>query len=128
MELITISSCGTSVLMTSPVPRSKTSLTRFILPLTRTHLLEISRKPQFYINSFFRAINPGGVRLGTPAMTTRGMKEADMEIIAGFLIKGIEISKRIQGVVGKQLKDFLPALDTDEEIKVVGEQVKAFAS
>ena len=74
------------------------------------------------------ALNPGGIRLGTPAMTTRGMKEPEMEIIAGFLLKGIEISKRIQAAVGKQLKDFLPALDTDEEIKAVAEQVKAFAS
>ena len=40
-----------------------------------------------------------------------------MEVIAAFLLRGIEISKRIQGTVGKLLKDFLPALDEDEEIK-----------
>ena len=74
------------------------------------------------------ALNPGGVRLGTPAMTTRGMKEPEMEVIAGFLLRAIAISKRIQGVVGKQLKDFLPAIESDEEIKQVGEEVKAFAS
>jgi glycine hydroxymethyltransferase len=74
------------------------------------------------------ALNPGGVRLGTPAMTTRGMKEAEMEVIAQFLLRAIAISKRIQGAVGKQLKDFLPALDSDEEIKQVSEEVKAFAS
>ncbi len=74
------------------------------------------------------AVNPGGIRLGTPAMTTRGMVEADMEIIGNFLIRGIQISKRIQGQVGKQLKDFLPVIETDEEIKQVGEEVKAFAS
>jgi glycine/serine hydroxymethyltransferase len=61
-------------------------------------------------------------------MTTRGMKEADMEIVATFLLRGIEISKRIQAKVGKQLKDFLPALDEDEEIKQVAEEVKAFSS
>ena len=74
------------------------------------------------------ALNPGGVRLGTPAMTTRGMKEAEMEVISGFLLRAITIAKRIQGSVGKQLKDFLPALDADEEIKQVAEEVKAFAS
>jgi len=61
-------------------------------------------------------------------MTTRGLKEADMEVIASFLVKGIAIAKRIQGQVGKQLKDFLPALDTDEELKAVAEEVRAYSS
>lgn len=51
-----------------------------------------------------------------------------METVAAFLLRGIAIAKRIQAKVGKQLKDFLPALDEDEEIKQVGEEVKAFAS
>jgi glycine hydroxymethyltransferase len=42
-----------------------------------------------------RAVNPGGIRLGTPAVTTRGMKESDMAIIADFLLKGIVITKRL---------------------------------
>jgi glycine/serine hydroxymethyltransferase len=31
------------------------------------------------------AMNPGGVRIGTPAMTSRGLTEKDMEVIADFL-------------------------------------------
>jgi len=31
-----------------------------------------------------------GVRFGTPALTTRGMKEADMEIVAGFIARVLE--------------------------------------
>lgn len=51
-----------------------------------------------------------------------------METIADFLIKGIEIAKRVQDKVGKQLKDFIPALDDDEEIVRLGEEVKAFSA
>ncbi|MCD6395643.1 MAG: serine hydroxymethyltransferase [Planctomycetes bacterium] len=34
--------------------------------------------------------NPSGLRLGTPAITTRGMKEEQMDIIAGFFKKIVE--------------------------------------
>jgi glycine hydroxymethyltransferase len=66
-------------------------------------------------------VNPGGIRLGTPALTTRGMVEKDMERVAEFLLKGIEITLRIQKQVGKQLKDFIPAIENDEEILQVRE-------
>jgi len=38
------------------------------------------------------AVTPGGIRLGTPALTTRGMKEEEMKIVADFLVKSIKIS------------------------------------
>jgi len=72
-------------------------------------------------------MNPGGIRLGTPALTTRGMKEAEMEVIGKYLLKSIEISKRIQEKSGKKLVDFVNVLHTDEEVKAVSEEVKAFA-
>ena len=34
------------------------------------------------------ALRPSGIRLGTPAMTSRGMKEADMEKVAEFVHRG----------------------------------------
>ncbi|MDO8303332.1 MAG: serine hydroxymethyltransferase [Sedimentisphaerales bacterium] len=34
--------------------------------------------------------NPSGLRIGAPAITTRGMKEAQMELIAGFMAKVAE--------------------------------------
>lgn len=37
-----------------------------------------------------KPMDPSGVRLGTPAITTRGMKEADMETLGGFMLKAIE--------------------------------------
>lgn len=43
------------------------------------------------------ALNPGGVRLGTPALTTRGLVESDMVKVAEFIHKGElwEINKAI---------------------------------
>jgi glycine hydroxymethyltransferase len=32
----------------------------------------------------------GGVRIGTPAVTTRGMKEAEMKLVAGFIHQALE--------------------------------------
>lgn len=73
------------------------------------------------------ALNPGGIRLGTGALTTRGMTEADMERVCGYLIKSVEISLRIQEASGKKLVDFVKHLETDDEVKAVGEEVKAWA-
>ncbi len=37
------------------------------------------------------ALDPSGIRLGTPAVTTRGMKEPDMEKLARFMLRAIEL-------------------------------------
>merc|ERR1712100_163509 len=56
------------------------------------------------------AVNPGGIRLGTPALTTRGMVEKDMEIVADFLVRSIKICLDVQEKSGKKLVDFIAAL------------------
>lgn len=75
----------------------------------------------------FSALNPGGIRLGTGALTTRGMTEADMERVAGYLVKSVEISKRIQETSGKKLVDFVAQIAVDEEVKTVAAEIKAWA-
>merc|ERR1719324_1166447 len=60
------------------------------------------------------AMAPGGVRIGAPAMTSRGLKEADFEQIGDFLHRGIQLALEIQGKSGKKLVDFLKMLKEKE--------------
>lgn len=74
------------------------------------------------------AVTPGGIRLGTPALTTRGMMEEDMHVVGGFLCRAAELSKAIQAQTGKKLVDFVKALEESEDVKKLGQEVQAFAS
>lgn len=42
------------------------------------------------------AMVPGGIRIGSPALTTRGFREADFEKVAEFIHRGVEIAKACQ--------------------------------
>jgi glycine hydroxymethyltransferase len=74
------------------------------------------------------ALAPGGVRIGAPAMTTRGMGEADFEWIADILSRIVDTAIAIQTKTGKKLVDFIAALDTDEGVKAIREEVIAKCS
>ncbi|KAK4750010.1 hypothetical protein SAY87_027459 [Trapa incisa] len=74
-------------------------------------------------------ITPGGVRIGTPAMTTRGCLESDFETIADYLLRAAQIASAIQRKHGKLQKSFLKGLQTDnKEILELRNRVEAFAS
>ncbi len=44
-------------------------------------------------------MDPSGIRLGTPALTTRGMKEKDMKVVAGFLNEVLAKNKNVRKAV-----------------------------
>jgi len=49
-----------------------------------------------------------GIRVGTPAITTRGMKESEMEVIAGFIDRAL--INRTDEKVLKQISEDVKAL------------------
>ncbi|KAH9162346.1 hypothetical protein AeNC1_018841 [Aphanomyces euteiches] len=74
------------------------------------------------------AVSPGGVRVGTPALTSRGFKEADFVQVAEFLHRAVQLSIEIQATSGKKISDFNAALPNHEGVKQLRADVNAFAT
>ncbi|TFK10502.1 synaptic vesicular amine transporter [Platysternon megacephalum] len=80
------------------------------------------------------ALRPSGLRLGTPALTSRGFREEDFQKVAHFIHKGIELTLRIQNDMSPKatLKEFKERLVSDEKyqaaLKSLKEEVETFAA
>ncbi|XP_057959346.1 serine hydroxymethyltransferase 4 [Malania oleifera] len=74
------------------------------------------------------ALAPGGVRIGAPAMTSRGLVEKDFEQIAEFLHRAVTIALNVQKEHGKLLKDFNKGLVNNKDIENLKVDVEKFAS
>ncbi|ORY54150.1 serine hydroxymethyltransferase-domain-containing protein [Leucosporidium creatinivorum] len=61
------------------------------------------------------AMVPGGVRVGTNALTSRSMKEPEMEVVAEFLHRAVQIALQAQEESGsKKLVDFVKTVTEGE--------------
>jgi len=95
------------------------------------------------------AVNPGGIRLGTPALTSRGFDEQDFEVVAEFLDRGCKLASRVQLIAEEELnlqlddtnvqkkgkvllKDFMRVLETNGDVcatvQSLKREVELFAS
>merc|ERR1719197_734417 len=74
------------------------------------------------------ALSPGGVRIGSPAMTTRGCTADDIKKIAEFLDRACQIALKIQQEKGKKLKDFEAGLAGNAELEALKSEVNTWAS
>ena len=77
------------------------------------------------------ALNPGGIRLGTPALTTRGLKEKDIEQVVEFLHAGLQLAIAIKDATnGRLLKDFVLTMERPEykeKLDTLQEKVEDYA-
>ncbi|XP_072415360.1 serine hydroxymethyltransferase, cytosolic [Chiloscyllium punctatum] len=80
------------------------------------------------------ALRPSGLRLGTPALTSRGFQEEHFRTVAAFIHRGIQITLEIQRDIGAKasLKEFKERMMTDKDyqskIRQLKEEVEMFAS
>jgi glycine hydroxymethyltransferase len=78
------------------------------------------------------ALTPGGIRMGTPALTSRGFLEKDFEQVAEFFDRAVTIAVKLKATEqGKKLKGFKemcsvgPSVDPD--LQVLRNEVMEFA-
>ncbi|RYP04788.1 hypothetical protein DL764_004241 [Monosporascus ibericus] len=67
------------------------------------------------------ALTPCGIRIGTPAMTSRGFGEKEFERVAEYIDQSIKLCKEIQGSLPKEankLKDFKAKVASGEVAKL----------
>jgi len=76
------------------------------------------------------ALNPSGLRFGTPALTTRGMTAEHMETVVSLIHSALQLGVQIQTSSGPKLADFRAACKTptwSEKITSLETQVEKFA-
>ncbi|XP_043216797.1 serine hydroxymethyltransferase-like [Amphibalanus amphitrite] len=77
------------------------------------------------------ALNPSGLRLGTPALTTRGLTEQHIDTVVDFIDRALQLAKRVVTVSGVKMVDFRRVLAEDEQFSApaaeLRQQVEQFA-
>jgi len=78
------------------------------------------------------ALTPCGIRIGTPAMSSRGFGEEDFKRVASYIDRLIKITKKVQGELPKEankLKDFKAKVASDgvPEILELKKEIAAWA-
>ena len=70
--------------------------------------------------------NPSGVRLGTPAVTTRGMKEKDMDKLAGWIDRIITVAAADPRYPEMKGPELMELFRKNKDLKKIKDEVKAF--
>jgi len=73
------------------------------------------------------ALSPGGVRIGTPSMTTRGFGPEEFKKVGEYLDRCCKIALKVQEEKGKKLKDFETGLKENPEIMALKTEVEDWA-
>jgi glycine hydroxymethyltransferase len=73
------------------------------------------------------ALNPSGIRIGTPAITTRGLKENDMFYLADIINRVINIGAKIQNDHNpKMIKEFTQYFEQYTELGLIHDEISSW--
>lgn len=73
------------------------------------------------------ALSPGGVRIGAPALTTRGLKEADFCKVGDFLHQAVQLSLKLQAsCTTTKPSEYENAVKASAEVKALKNAVQTF--
>ncbi|ELU03449.1 hypothetical protein CAPTEDRAFT_180856 [Capitella teleta] len=77
------------------------------------------------------ALRPSGLRLGTPALTSRNMKEPEILKVVDFIHRAITLTLEIQANCGPTVREFKAKLaedaDIQKKVKALRDEVETFA-
>lgn len=73
------------------------------------------------------AMNPGGVRIGSPAMTSRGAKAEHFVQIAQFFDEAVKLAVQIQAESGPKLVDFTALAKVNPQVEELARRVHQFS-
>eukprot|EP00879_Flechtneria_rotunda_P011081 GHRR01011578.1.p1 GENE.GHRR01011578.1~~GHRR01011578.1.p1 ORF type:complete len:425 (+),score=121.11 GHRR01011578.1:523-1797(+) len=75
------------------------------------------------------AMVPGGVRMGSPALTSRGFIQQDFDKVAEFVDRAVQIAVSLKQKTGAKLKDFRDYVNNNQvpEVDSLRHEVEEFA-
>ncbi|KAH8289558.1 hypothetical protein KR054_007167 [Drosophila jambulina] len=71
------------------------------------------------------ALNPSGIRLGTPALTTRGLVEKDIEQVVAFIDAALKVGAEAAKVAGSpKMADYHKVLEENASVKAQKDDIR----
>ena len=100
------------------------------LDILKNYSLTVYHSIQLIVPGDKSAMNPSGVRFGTPPLTTRRFTQDDMKAVVQLIHRAFELALEIQAVSGPKIVEWRKVLDSPkfaEKVNVIKTDVETMA-